>query len=238
MGAFMSTLWQVWFGGRDYKVVMVGLDNAGKTTILYKLSLGEVVSSTATIGSNVELVRLKNVQLEIWDLGGQESLRPFWTTYYKNTDAIILVVDSTDRARIRIAKAELQILLGNEQLVKTPILIFANKQDLPDAMTPAEIAESLSLNDAAAMMAAGGRDREWQLQPCCALDGTGLVEGITWVVQRTQPRDGPLAAAIAAAGGGGLQGTLLGGGGAEGHAEPKSLDAATGEGTPKGPGGT
>ena len=103
----------------------MGLDNAGKTTILYKLHLGEVIVSHPTVGSNVEQVKYKNITLEvaqrsllstfvsmvtpvwsqIWDLGGQQTLRPFWPTYFKSTDAIIMVVDSTDRARVGVTKA-------------------------------------------------------------------------------------------------------------------------------------
>lgn len=84
--------------------VQVGLDNAGKTTTLYKLHLGEAVITQPTAGSNVEQIQYKNLQFEVWDLGGQANLRPSWATYYRSTDALIMVVDSTDRARIGIAK--------------------------------------------------------------------------------------------------------------------------------------
>ena len=84
--------------------MQVGLDNAGKTTTLYKLHLGEAVITQPTAGSNVEQIKYKNLQFEVWDLGGQANLRPSWATYYRTTDALIMVVDSTDRARIGIAK--------------------------------------------------------------------------------------------------------------------------------------
>lgn len=86
----------------------VGLDAAGKTTILYKLALGETVNTTATVGSNVETFSHKNLSLEVWDLGGQATLRTFWSPYYKGADAVIVVVDSTDRARLHVAKVGLR----------------------------------------------------------------------------------------------------------------------------------
>ncbi|GAX84652.1 hypothetical protein CEUSTIGMA_g12073.t1 [Chlamydomonas eustigma] len=156
----------------------VGLDNAGKTTILYKLSLGEVVKSTATIGSNVEMVKYKNIQLEIWDLGGQQNLRPFWATYYKGADAIVMVVDSTDRARVGVAKSELFNLLENEELSKVPILVLANKQDLKDAMTVEEMSTVLSLHSI--------RNHDWHMQACCAINGIGLMEALAWIHARTK----------------------------------------------------
>eukprot|EP00200_Dunaliella_tertiolecta_P004051 CAMPEP_0202358332 /NCGR_PEP_ID=MMETSP1126-20121109/12035_1 /ASSEMBLY_ACC=CAM_ASM_000457 /TAXON_ID=3047 /ORGANISM="Dunaliella tertiolecta, Strain CCMP1320" /LENGTH=153 /DNA_ID=CAMNT_0048951459 /DNA_START=201 /DNA_END=659 /DNA_ORIENTATION=- len=146
MGALLSTFMSFFFSGKEYKVVMVGLDNAGKTTILYKLSLGEVVQSSATVGSNVETVKYKNIQMEIWDLGGQQNLRPFWATYYKKSDAVIMVVDSTDRARIGVCKAEMMSLLENEDLARTPIIVLANKQDLKDAMQVDELTLALGLH--------------------------------------------------------------------------------------------
>ncbi|KAG1675055.1 hypothetical protein FOA52_002714 [Chlamydomonas sp. UWO 241] len=177
MGGILSSLLGFWYN-KEYKVLMVGLDNAGKTTILYKLSLGEVVVSQATVGSNVELVKYKNIQLEIWDLGGQQSLRPFWATYYKGADAVVMVVDSTDRARVSIAKGELFTLLENEDLAKVPILVIANKQDLRDAMGVEELTTSLSLHSI--------KNHDWHIQACCAVIGTGLLESLAWIHQRTK----------------------------------------------------
>lgn len=90
---------------------MTGLDGAGKTTILYRLQVGEVVTTIPTIGFNVEQVTYKNLKFQVWDLGGQTSIRPYWRCYYSNTDAIIYVVDSADRDRIGISKDELLYML-------------------------------------------------------------------------------------------------------------------------------
>merc|ERR1711907_45124 len=86
---------------------MVGLDAAGKTTILYKLKLGEVVTTIPTIGFNVETVEYKNISFTVWDVGGQDKIRPLWRHYYQNTQGIIFVVDSNDRERVGEAKDEL-----------------------------------------------------------------------------------------------------------------------------------
>jgi len=170
MGAFFSAMWGYWFPNREYKLVMVGLDNAGKTTSLYKLHLGEVIMSQPTVGSNVEQVTYKNLQFEIWDLGGQANLRPSWATYYRSTDAVILVVDSTDRARMGILKSELFTLLEHEDLSSACLLVFANKQDLKDAMTVAELTEALSLHSI--------KRQDWHIQACTAM--TGEPQSITF----------------------------------------------------------
>jgi len=161
---------------------MVGLDAAGKTTILYKLKLGEVVSTVPTIGFNVETVEYKNINLTVWDVGGQDKIRPLWRHYYQNTMGVIFVVDSSDRDRIddskdyeHSAKDELSRLLGEEELINAAVLIFANKQDLgAKAMKVQEITERLGLNKL--------RNRKWYIQGCSATTGDGLYEGLDWLV--------------------------------------------------------
>ena len=106
----------------------MGLDNAGKTTILYQFLMNEVVHTSPTIGSNVEEVVWNNLHFIMWDLGGQESLRTAWNTYYSNTEFILLVVDSTDRERLTITKEELHRMLQSDELCKASVLVFANKQ--------------------------------------------------------------------------------------------------------------
>ncbi|KAF6215941.1 hypothetical protein GE061_000278 [Apolygus lucorum] len=98
-------------GSREMRILILGLDGAGKTTILYRLQVGEVVTTIPTIGFNVEQVTYKNLKFQVWDLGGQTSIRPYWRCYYSNTDAIIYVVDSADKDRIGISKDELYYML-------------------------------------------------------------------------------------------------------------------------------
>ena len=159
---------------------MVGLDAAGKTTILYKLKLGEVVTTIPTIGFNVETVEYKNIDFTVWDVGGQDKIRPLWRHYYQNTQGIIFVVDSNDRDRIdtgdstsKSAADELQRMLAEEELTDAALLVFANKQDLPHAMSVNEITEKLGL--------ASLRSRQWYVQAACATTGEGLYEGLDWL---------------------------------------------------------
>eukprot|EP00755_Sulcionema_specki_P036173 Sspe_Gene.106389::Locus_84127_Transcript_1_1_Confidence_1.000_Length_670::g.106389::m.106389/K07950/ARL5B; ADP-ribosylation factor-like protein 5B len=176
MGVVFSKLWSRLFGNQSYKIVILGLNNAGKTTILYSLHLGEVVVTQPTIGSNVEQITHKNINLVCWDLGGQESLRPDWGLYYVDTQAVIMVVDSTDIERLPLVKEELFHVLEHPDLKTARLLVYANKQDLSGALDAQGISKALSLHNIT--------EHEWHIQSCCALTGEGLSDGLTWVVDR------------------------------------------------------
>ena len=151
----------------------VRVDNAGKTTILYRLQVGEVVSTIPTIGFNVETVQHKNVKFQVWDLGGQTSIRPYWRCYYPNTQAVIYVVDSTDVDRMEDARDEFHAILDEEELRDACILVYANKQDLPGALDDAVVSERLGLT--------GIRSRQWAIFRTSATKGEGLFEGLDWL---------------------------------------------------------
>lgn len=155
------------------RILMVGLDAAGKTTILYKLKLGEIVTTIPTIGFNVETVEYKNISFTVWDVGGQDKIRPLWRHYYQNTQGLIFVVDSSDTKRIAEAENELANMLKEDELRDAVILVFANKQDMPNAMTAAELTNALNLNNL--------RNRRWYIQATCATQGQGLYEGLDWL---------------------------------------------------------
>jgi len=179
MGSIFTKLFSGW-GKSEKRILMVGLDAAGKTTILYKLKLGEVVTTIPTIGFNVETVEYKNISFTVWDVGGQDKIRPLWRHYYQNTQGIIFVVDSNDRERIddtsgadNSAKEELHRMLAEDELRDAVVLVFANKQDLPNAMSVNEVTEKLGLNQL--------RNRKWYIQATCATTGDGLYEGLDWL---------------------------------------------------------
>merc|ERR1712025_1551184 len=130
-GLAVSNLWQKLLGKKEMRILMVGLDAAGKTTILYKLKLGEVVTTIPTIGFNVETVEYKNISFNVWDIGGQDKIRKLWRYYYANTQGLIFVVDSSDHDRIEDAREELHQMLGEDEMRDAAVLVFANKQDLP-----------------------------------------------------------------------------------------------------------
>eukprot|EP00933_Yihiella_yeosuensis_P038250 TRINITY_DN3219_c0_g2_i3.p1 TRINITY_DN3219_c0_g2~~TRINITY_DN3219_c0_g2_i3.p1 ORF type:complete len:189 (+),score=37.71 TRINITY_DN3219_c0_g2_i3:222-788(+) len=173
MGVLFSSIWERMVGPKDRRILMLGLDAAGKTTILYKLQLGLVVTTLPTVGFNMESVEYKNIRFEVWDVGGQGQVRKFWRHYYPGTHGLIFVIDSADRDRINDARKELQITLEDEGLREAVLLVFANKQDLPETLTNAEIIEKLQLENL--------RNRQWYLQPTCATTGDGLNEGLDWL---------------------------------------------------------
>mmetsp|Transcript_8860 Transcript_8860/g.7837 ORF Transcript_8860/g.7837 Transcript_8860/m.7837 type:complete len:159 (-) Transcript_8860:125-601(-) len=146
MGMSFSKIWSRFFGKKEMRILMVGLDAAGKTTILYKLKLGEVVTTIPTIGFNVENVEYKNISFTVWDVGGQDKIRLLWRHYYQNTQGIIFVVDSNDKDRVEDAREELHRMLAEDELKDALLLVMANKQDLPGALTPPEITDSLGLH--------------------------------------------------------------------------------------------
>jgi len=108
------------------KILMIGLDAAGKTSVLYKLKLNELVTTIPTIGFNVEHVQYRNLDMTIWDVGGQDKIRPLWKHYYESADAIIYVVDSNDPDRIEEAAAELHKILADDMLRNARLLVLAN----------------------------------------------------------------------------------------------------------------
>ena len=178
MGQVFSNIWSKWIAsGVDMKMIMVGLDAAGKTTILYKLKLGENVTPIPTIGFNVEEVHYKNINFNVWDIGGQTVIRNMWRHYYPNTNGIIFVVDSNDKDRMDLARDELHGLLNDEELKDACLLIYANKQDIQGSMTCPEMSEILGLTKISG--------RNWYIQSTCALRGDGLYEGLEWLSKQT-----------------------------------------------------
>jgi len=173
MGLTVSSLFNRLFGNQNMRILMVGLDAAGKTTILYKLKLGEVVTTIPTIGFNVETVEYKNISFTVWDVGGQDKIRPLWRHYFTNTQGLIFVVDSNDKERLGEAAAELNKMVNEDELKEATILVFANKQDLPNALSVSDITEKLQLHNL--------RGRKWYVQAATATQGTGLYEGLDWL---------------------------------------------------------
>jgi len=172
MGVTFSNTFKKLFGKKEMNLIMIGFPNAGKTTTLFRLKLGQVNSSVPTIGFTVETVEFKKVRFTVWDISNQEKIRLLWRHYYQDTHGIIFVVDSSDRDTIEKAKEELKGLLREEDLKSAPLLVFANKQDL-GVMSVAEITAKLELSEI--------KGREWYIQGTCALTGEGLFDGLDWI---------------------------------------------------------
>ncbi|KAI2802747.1 ADP-ribosylation factor protein 3, partial [Blomia tropicalis] len=158
---------------RELRILLLGLDNAGKTTILKKLASEDITHITPTQGFNIKSVQSPGFKLNVWDIGGQRKIRPYWRNYFEDTDVLIYVIDSADKKRFEETSVELNELLSEEKLATVPLLIYANKQDLINAVTAGELAESLHLVTI--------RDRAWQIQACSATSGEGLKDGIDWI---------------------------------------------------------
>ncbi|KAK3369836.1 ADP-ribosylation factor family-domain-containing protein [Podospora didyma] len=161
------------FGSREVRILMLGLDAAGKTTILYKLKLNQTMTTIPTVGFNVETFTMKNIKFNMWDVGGQDKIRPLWRHYYSGTQGLVFVVDSSDHNRIEEARTELHRIINDREMKDCLLLVFANKQDINGAMKPLEVTEKLQLSKL--------KDKVWYVQPSIATTGEGLLEGFDWV---------------------------------------------------------
>jgi small GTP-binding protein len=162
---------------KQFKIAVVGLDSAGKTTMLNFLRFEKNIETLPTIGVNVEVLKRENVNLSIFDLGGQMHFRSLWGTLMRGASAIIFVIDSADRTRLEEAKNELWKVLLDPQYPDAPLLIIANKQDKEGALTIEELIMACDLDEPAKM----GR-RSWHIQPTVATTGQGVEEAIQWIV--------------------------------------------------------
>ena len=159
----------------EARVLVLGLDNAGKTTILKKLSDEDPKDISPTQGFNIKSITHAGFKIAVWDIGGQKAIRQYWNQYYAGTDVLIYVVDSADSPRIEESGMELEKLLNAEGLQEANLLVFANKQDLLSAEDPNKISEDMALLQL--------KSRAWHIQACSAKTGEGLMEGMEKVMQ-------------------------------------------------------
>ncbi|KAL7845668.1 hypothetical protein AOLI_G00238600 [Acnodon oligacanthus] len=161
------------------QVVLMGLDSAGKSTLLYRIQRGVVMQTSPTIGFNVLTLELdKKTVFTVWDIGGQGSMRAYWKYYLENSEALVFVVDASDRARMEEAKTALKEVLSDHNMTDIPLMVLANKSDLPDAMTVSEVSKQLDMDSY--------KDRVWEIQACSALKGLGLQQAFQSVAKLIQ----------------------------------------------------
>ncbi|XP_067116309.1 ADP-ribosylation factor-like protein 11 [Osmerus mordax] len=158
------------------QVVLLGLDSSGKSTLLSRLQTGLVMDTSPTVGFNVGTLELnKNTSLIVWDVGGQRKMRSNWRYYLDDCKALVFVVDSSDRARMGEAQNALKKVLAHENLKDVPLMVLANKKDLPNSMTIREVSNLLELPSY--------KDRMWEIQACSALKGLGLMQAFLSVAK-------------------------------------------------------
>ncbi|KAH8875038.1 ADP-ribosylation factor-like protein 3 [Schistosoma japonicum] len=148
---------------QELRILLLGLDNAGKTTLLKHLASEDISQTTPTQGFNIKSVQSQGFKLNVWDIGGQRKIRPYWKNYFENTDIL-----------------ELLELLSEDKLAGVPLIVFANKQDLLTAEPASRISDGLGLLTI--------RDRPWQIQGCSAVTGSGVQEGIEWIIKSVNNR--------------------------------------------------
>jgi small GTP-binding protein len=166
-----------WFSEQEVKILVLGLDAAGKTTLLYRMQTDE----RTTIGAlynPVESIKINQVKFLAWDLGGQEKIWKMYREYYlPGTQGVIFLIDSHDSERIQEAREQLERLFSEESLKDAVFLILANKQDLPNALTASDLVDRMEMYNI-------DEERNWTIQACSVHSGEGVEEGLNWLKEQ------------------------------------------------------
>lgn len=168
----------------EYCILILGLDNAGKTTFLEAAKTKFIkeykpmypTKFTSTVGLNIGQIDVSGIRINFWDLGGQKELQCLWDKYYSESHGVIYIIDSSDRGHIPESKDTFDSVISSENLSGVPLLVLANKQDVPECMGVREVKPIFNQN--AHLI---GR-RDCMVMPISALTGEGVDEGIRWLV--------------------------------------------------------
>ncbi|KAF5195170.1 Adp-ribosylation factor [Thalictrum thalictroides] len=175
-------LWKYIFSKTEFHVLILGIDKAGKTTLLEKLkALYSNLEGlppdriVPTVGLNIGRIEASKEKLVFWDLGGQVGLRTIWEKYYEEAHAVIYVIDAACPSRFEDSKSALEKILRHQDLLGAPLLIVANKQDLAGAVSAEELARYLDLKEL--------DERLYMFEAVSTYDGTGIKDGVDWLVE-------------------------------------------------------
>lgn len=171
---FLTVLKKMKQKEKEMRILLLGLDNAGKTTILKRFNGEDINEISPTLGFNIKTIEHRGYSLNIWDVGGQKSLRSYWRNYFESTDGLVWVVDSADRMRMEACKDELAKLLQEERLAGATLLVLANKQDMPNAISPKEISDILELDQI--------KTHHWIVVGVSAVTGEKLLNAVDWLI--------------------------------------------------------
>lgn len=160
---------------REMRLLVLGLDGAGKTTVCQRLSGESIEEVQPTLGFRIQTLKFLDYTLHLWDVGGQATIRAYWRNYFEGTDGLVFVLDCSDRMRMELVRQELFKLLQQERLAGASLLIFANKQDVDGALSGDDISQALDLQDM--------KGRHWRIVPCSAVTEEGLALGMEWIVR-------------------------------------------------------
>ena len=158
---------------KEFHVLVVGLDESGKTEAIYYMRSGQTTKTIPTIGFNIETIDYKGYTFSIWDCGGQDKIRVLWKHYVNKVGGMMFFIDSSDRDRIEDAAEELKKLIAMEEYKDCCILVLANKQDLKGALPPEEIIRIFEMDKL--------KGKTWLVQGTSTKTGQGLKEGFHWL---------------------------------------------------------
>ena len=179
---FLDKLSQIFGRKKEASILCLGLDNSGKTTIINRLKpeKSQTTDIVPTVGFTIEKLILPGLIFTVFDMSGQGRYRNLWEHYYRDAQAIIFVIDSSDKLRIVVAKEELDELLnhGDIKTKPIPVLFFANKMDMRDSLSPVQVSNLLKLD--------GLREKPWHICASNAITGEGLHEGVEWLTEQVQ----------------------------------------------------
>ncbi|CAD5212969.1 unnamed protein product [Bursaphelenchus okinawaensis] len=164
----------------EIRVLILGLDCSGKTTIMTRLNGEDYMAVAPTFGFNIITLEFRDWKLNCWDIGGQISLRSYWRNYFEHTDALVFVVDATDRLRLKEAREELDKLLNEQCLVGVTLLILANKRDIRGSLTAEEIQKEMKLEEI--------KYHHWKIFDSSAYTGENLIEAFEWMCKDVDDR--------------------------------------------------
>jgi len=180
MGALKKILVKLGLKSKKSSLLVIGLDNGGKTTIINNLKADKQENSevTPTVGFTVETFKLNKVKMTVMDMSGQAKYQKLWKCYYNDAKALMFVIDAADSSRFEEAKTVLCDVFADESIRKLPLLVFANKSDLPEACQAVEVSEKIDL------IGTLHAQRAWHIQASSAITGEGVEEGMKWLLSR------------------------------------------------------